>query len=458
MKKYLLSAILALISSTLNLLANPEYIVCGSYANLSNKTGLTPGQVFVYDPATGTKVQSFNSFDGHNVQRIAYFNNNSTWQIFYNTLENLVICNTDGSSAHIFAYSDATGRWAPNCAALLKANNGSWQILAGYTNGQIILWDINSEQPLLIFNGNQFQQNAYGIMALTLFNDGGIIYVAAASCNGTVCIYNLATGQQCQTFYNPNYSNSDNSNWFTSVAIFQDDTGFNVIAGGSHGYICCWNIDSQELIYNVNVGNHPKRSPIIPGLVLLKDTRGQLLIVPYTYSIDSIKIFNAQTGEVIAQLPSNIANISDMRPYRMGESTKLVVGLGNVLGTVQIWDIESQKLENTFTTGQLNDYYAPIQNICLYALERSINGAIANGWVIEDASESVEYFGNLSTFGLNSQSGAIPPNMTTPFLTSVASNEQAFERKDLFAVSHDCIHGSRIPIFDLTHLESINVN
>lgn len=447
-QKIFFPVIFAIISCGIPLSGTGEYIICGSYANFdpNQNPAFTSGQIFVYNPTTGEQIQAFNSFDKHNVQRIAYFNNKGSWQILYNTwCSSLIICDTDGSNVKNFAYSDDTGNWAPNCAALLNADDNNWQMLAGYTNGKIILWDVDSVQPLLIFSGDQFLEGAYGIMAFTLFSSGGITYVAAASCNGTVCIYDLATGQLSYTFFNPNSGEA----WFTSVAVFQDDAGFNVIAGGMNGHICCWNINSQALIYNIDTNSHPKTSSIIAGLVLLKNTNKQVLLVPYTYNIDSIQLFDAQTGLGGTNLPSGITNISDMRPYQSNDSIKLVVGFGDLKGSVQVWDIESTTLENQFTTSRTS------QNMCLYALGSSINCVTVNGY----ENEKKETFGTLSTFNVESQSGSISPCIDIPsILTSVTNNEQFFERKDLFAVSHDCIHGSRIPIFNLADIQCINVS
>lgn len=447
-RKYFFLAIISVINFSEYILGNSDYIICGSYAN-----SFIPGQIFVYDSTSCKQINSFYTITQGSNSHIAYFNNNNTWQICYSTAYSIVICNTDGSNSKTFSVDYMNKNWEPNCLALIKFIDQKWKILIGYTNGKIALWDIDSTQLSVVFDDTNLNSGPYGIMAFTLFHDNNTTYVAAASSNGTVCIYDLITGKVNHIFYNPNADEKGILNSFTSVAVFQDEAGFSIVAGGDRGYICCWNINSEELVYNINIYNDQMKRSIIQGLMLLKDANGKILLAPYSYYINSIQLFDAQTGSLITALQSNIETIADMRPYRINDSTKIVVGFGDIKGSVQLWDVESQTLEKEFSVTTEHILYPPIQNICLYTSEESVNCALANGWALSHNT----YLGNLTTVKLKNQ--LIEPCIEiNSFMTSVASNDEASQRKDLFALSHDCIHGSHIPIFNLSNLQCITCN
>ncbi len=438
------------------------YLVSGSYlAPYAFESA--KGIISIYDPVNRVLTNQFESYGGGSTaSALAYFENSGSMQILNRLWDDtLVIYNLDGTIFRTFNFSDnalksnrvekihSNGSSEflafPNCNALLSANDNTLQILSGYRNGKIALFDVASGSQIKEF-GTQFSPESYGIMSFTLFADGDTVYLVAASCDNTVCVYNFQTAEKLYTF-------SGFTNWVTSVAVFKDSTGFNIVAGAQDATIRCWNIGTQQLRYVINNKNFYSgtidigQKAWVYGLVLFKANDSQILISPIANNSDVV-LFDAQTGAYVKTLPGNTSWVSDLRPYKNKQGKAMLVGASED-GFLRVWDVNAGvQIHNLCTAG---DYgYSP-RNICLYSQENNMMCAAALGGFYGPIMP-----GAVVTFNLETGAGLWCYQSET-WMNGIASYMQKFEDKKFSAISHDSVIGGRIPMWNLDDIQVISV-
>ncbi len=421
-----------------------NYLVAGISQRLRQET---KGECFVVDFTNGTEVSSFYAYDDKTVGGLVYFENNETMQLLCRTTgTTLVIYNVDGSIFNQFSIDAQDELGISECQALLRnSNDDTLQLLCGYRSGKIILWDINKGNKVRTFDGDQYEKNSYGITAFSLYEDQGAIRVVATSCDKTVCIYDLSTGAKLKTL-------TGFAGWVTSVAVYKDETGFNIIAGAQDRTVRCWNAESGDERYVIDMeqyytGPLDDQSAFVYGLVLLKMNNEQLLIAPIANSIN-IELFNAQSGSHVKTLSGNQGWVQDLRSYKCNDGLVKLVSGSYYDKAVRLFDVASGILENTFVCK------APIRNICLFGQSDAMCCASAQG----DIGQTGEMFGALEAFNLETGTCLFSQDFNT-WVNAVASYDQKFEDKMQFAVSHDSIKGCHIPIWwDLPNIPVISVS
>lgn len=467
-KNYALFFILAtFFTAQAGLEEEKRYIVFGCYeCKISEeKGGYYPGMVSIYNYDSGIKnpvlVKSFSSYQRSTVSSAAYFENNGEMQILTRLYNNaIVIQKLDGSIFRKFELQpeDIQAEFdseidssflRPSSVALLRNSQGNLQILAGYRCGKIVVWDVDTGEKRL-FEGNQFRTISYGITALSLFLDSGIIKVAAASCDGSVCIYNFKTGEKLKTF-------TGFKNWVTSVAVFKDATGFNIVAGSKDGTIRCWNCDDREdqdpryIIDNRSYytgphfePNDPRHQPgFVYGLNLFKMSNNRIVIAPIAINDDNV-LFDAQTGNCIKILKGQVSPSTDIRVYIHNDNTIKLISVCN--GFVNLWDVDSGSLEHTFETDILG------RNICLFAQDNCMHCAVSFGDIQDLLSSKIGFF------NLEEKQQYSVVKTYHPWMNAVASFDQNFQDQTFVAVSPFCSIGSYIGMYDLANIQVINVS
>ncbi len=445
-----------------------RYIVFGCYESkvYGKKCPDNPGMVSIYNYDSGIKnpvlVESFGSYQRSTVYSAAYFENNGEMQILTRLCNNAVVIQKfDGSFfrkfelqsedvqaefASEFASEFDSALLLPSSIALARDIDGSLHILVGYRCGKIVLWNVNTGEKRL-FEGNQFRENSYGITALSLFSHNGVIKVAAASCDGSVCIYNFQTGGKLKTF-------TGFKNWVTSVAVFKDATGFNIVAGSNDGTIRCWNCDDREdqdpryIIDNRSYYTGPHFEPNDPrnqagfvyGLNLFKMSNNRIAIAPIAINNDNV-LFDAQTGHYIKALKGQFSPSTDIRVYRHNDNTIKLVSVCN--GFVNLWDVDSGSLEHTFETDILG------RNICLFAQDNCMHCAVSFGDIQNLQSSKIGFFNLEKTH----QYSVV--KTYHPWMNAVASFDQKFQDSTFVAVSPSYSTGSYIGMYDLGDIQVV---
>lgn len=443
-----------------------KYIVFGCYEckRTEKKGGYYPGMISIYNYGSKLRipvlVESFASYQRSTVYSAAYFENNGEMQILTRLANKaIVIQKLDGSIFRTFELQpedlqDEFGSeigsdlLLPSSVALVRDIDGSLHILVGYRCGKIALWSVNTGEKKF-FEGNQFQKMSYGITALSLFSDNSVIKVAAAGCDGSVCIYNFQTGEKLKTFI-------VSKNWVTSVAVFKDETGFNIVVGSKDGTIRCWNSndpEDQEPRYTINnrsyyVGPHfelndPRHQPgFVYGLNLFKMSNNQIAIAPIAINNDNV-LFDAQNGDCVKILKGQTSPSTDIRVYRHNDNSIKLVSVSN--GFVNLWDVDSGSLEHTFETGILG------RNVCLFDQDGSKYCAVSFGDIQDLLSSKIGFF-NLET------RQSCVSKKYSPWMNAVASFDQTFQDPRFVAVSPSCSIGSYIGMYNLANIQVIDVS
>jgi len=452
-KKYLLLFILA----TTSFAARPDleqekkYIVSGSFS---------PGSIFVFDPMNNNLVHQFDSYNQRNVWGLLYFENNGTMQILARLDDpTIVIYNLDGTIAQTFSVAENSeyqtsinsfGTY-PNTLALLRNQDGSLALLVGYRCGKIALWDIQTGLIVREFEGPQYASPGYGITAFSLYvdqdaNKKDVICLAASSCDGTVCIFDFKTGTKLKTF-------SGSNDWVSSVAVFKDNEGFNVVAGSYDKTIRCWDIKTEELKYTINAMDHFKGKRLqqnmiaqVQGFVLFKNKYG--IFIASIENNNDVVIYNAQTGVWNKSLSGHTSWIFDLRVYQEHSDTYLISS--SMDSTVRLWNFASGEQEFTFQPEYQSTLLAARSlsmffydsRICYAAALADVEGKGVGGTAFIDVkSDKIDYSEPISKW-----------------MQSVASFDQNYEPKSHIVISPNMQILSYIGMYDLANIQVIDVS
>lgn len=468
-KKYILLLILAATSCAVqaNLEEEKNYIIsgCYQYKDESQSQLYHPGTIFVLDINNQKLINQFKTRGEKTCGGLAYFEYNGAMLILARLWdETIVIYNIDGSifktfqlplqeivSGTLFLAVADVAPFAnivslfPTAVNILRSDDDSLQILVGYRCGKIAVWDVNTGE-YRFFDGNQSsEEKSYGITAFSLFADNGVVYVAAASCDGSVCIYNFQTGEKLKTF-------TGFKNWVTSVAVFKDNDGFNVVAGAQDRTIQCWNIESGQQKYIIKTLEHYSQGALIlpqsgqvDGLVLFKSD-SKIFLAAIASNLDVV-IYDAQTGNWVKSLIGHTNYIADLRVYQDKESNRTKLVSASYDATVRLWDFESGQQEHLFDQAEL-----AVRNLCLF---NNNNGHMCCAAAL--GSLQGAQAGALGFIDLTDKTNSVGNSIGT-WMQAVACADQTLEPKSLLAISPNVPIGSYIGMDNLANIQVIDVS
>jgi|GEM_PF-2091616 len=444
-----------------------KYIVsgCYQYKDESESQFYHPGTIFVLDINNQKLINQFKTLNENTCGGLAYFEYAGAMRILARLWdEAIVIYNLDGSifktfqlplseivSGTLFLAVADVAPFAsipslfPTAVNILRSDDDSLHILVGYRCGKIAVWDVNTGE-YRCFDGNQSsEEKSYGITAFSLFADNGVVYVAAASCDGSVCIYNFKTGKKLETF-------TGFKNWVTSVAVFKDDTGFNVVAGAEDRTIQCWNIESGQQKYIIKTLDHySEGAQVLPqsgqveGFVLFK-TGSKIFLAAIANNLDVV-IYDAQTGAWVKSLVGHTNYVTDLRVYQDKESNRTKLVSASYDATVRLWDFESGEQEHLFDQAEL-----AVRNLCLFTDNNGHMCCAAALGSLQGAET-----GALGFIDLTNKTNSVGDSIGA-WMQAVASCDQSFEPKSYVAISPNIPIGSYIGMDNLANIQVIDVS
>ncbi len=308
------------------------------------------------------------------------------------------------------------------------------------------------------FDKNQGQDGTYGITCFGMYNNASRQpKLVTGSCDGTVYIRDYISGE-FEAYFNVGQS-------VTSLVIFNDDMGTNIIAATSGlfeegqpvGQLVCWNVDSKTKTYCVNYDSsgynvdHQGQMQwgFINGLILIHDKNSNFPITITIANDSTIKLWNG--GSCFQSLQYSPENqdtypwVMDVKPFKKNGVLYLVAAY--YTGDILFWNTKTGKCEGRSSLGQSESGRTLPRAIVIF--ER-------DGKLYASASGDSQ---NICTWSLNDYTlvNQVQGNNNTEWC--LATNQQTFGNLLNVTISHDSSPGLgyRVPIFTLQNLNTMSV-
>lgn len=410
------------------------------------------GKIQIWDPLTFEKALEFACQVRETYQdpfHLSYFYDSvsDTYKILTNVGSRFNIY-TVGSDEVIT--SDQRSESLINTFGLVQSDLQT-TVLVGDRDGYVSEYGVDGSF-IRQFGGCQSLPNSYGITCFAMYCDGkSSTILFSGSCNGTVYARKYDENEDFVNCFSQGQA-------VTSLAVFKDETGVNVIAGTSGlveegypvGQLVCWNVDQKKELYRVaydSSGFNSKHQDqqqwgFVNGLILVQDEPDYLKLV--TIANDSgIKIWDAQTGVCMQTLvPDGESQdtrnwVMDIKPFRKNETLYLVAAYYS--GDVLFWNTKTGACEACSSLGQSKTERTLPRAIVIFERDQKLY-ACASG----DSQNIVTW--DLDTYEVVNQ---VQGNNNTEWC--LATNQQAFGKGSKVQISHDSSPGLgyRVPIFNL---------
>lgn len=416
------------------------------------------GKIQVWDPLTLEQALEFDYQAKASVEdpfHLAYFYDpaSSSYKILTNIGRNFAIY-TPGSDEVITSAQPASD--LINTFAVVQANTAAF-ILVGDRAGYVS--EYRSDGSFIRrFDKNQGQEGTYGITCFGMYNNASKQpKLVTGSCDGTVYIRDFISGD-----YEAYFSTGQS---VTSLVIFNDDMGTNIIAATSGlfeegqpvGQLVCWNVNSKTETYRVNYDSsgynidHQGQMQwgFINGLMLIHDQNSNFPITVTIANDSTIKLWCG--GSCFESLQYNPENqdtypwVMDVKPFKKNGVLYLVAAYYN--GDVLFWNTKTGKCEGQSSLGQSKEERTLPRAIVIFERDQKLY-ASASG----DSQNICTW--SLDNYALVKQ---VQGNNNTEWC--LATNQQIFGNLLNVTISHDSSPGLgyRVPIFTLPELNTMNL-
>lgn len=339
-----------------------------------------------------------------------------------------------------------------NVMSVIQKDGNPSSVLVGDRSGVVSEYD-TSGAKIRDMCGAQYSSGTYGINCFAMYQNLGKISLISGSCDGTIFIRNYQDNK-LEKILNAGQP-------VTSLVIFEDQTGINLVAGTSNifnhnsnvGQLICWNLTTWQERYRMrydsqgfnSLQEHTPQWGWIKGLIVLRDIQSDCPFKLITIANDSgIKIWNAQTGECIRTLCKEFDGnvlplhrcVSVIKPFRVNDQIKFFAGYYN--GDIAFWDIHDGLCEST-------------SKIVGSRLVRSAVVYEYDGKLYASANSDSGY---IRTWSLSNYACVEQVQVNNGINFCVATNQNDLDQSFHLMSSHDSVTGlgSNIRLFNLDNL------
>jgi WD40 repeat protein len=213
-------------------------------------------------------------------------------------------------------------------------------LMEGYFPSEVFLWNAPPAQT--------FMACECGVVSLTFTPDSQ--FLATGLGNGNVNLWELASGQQVNWYYNPPFA-GDNMKPGLALDMAISTDGQFIAASTFNGMLRVWELESGKLLASPQYG-----SPLAVIRMALSPDGNTLA---YSLNDNSIRLFDVTNEQVESyELPGSSPILS--LAYRPDGET---LALGMADNTIILWDVESHKPVGAPLTGHagevINLVYSP---------------------------------------------------------------------------------------------------
>jgi WD40 repeat protein len=219
----------------------------------------------------------------------------------------------DSAQVRIF-----TGHLSP-IRAVSMSSDGK-QVISGSTDKTLILWDVESGQPIRIFKGH-----SDSVWAVSLSGDGK--RAISGSKDKTLILWDVESGQPIRTF-------KGHSNEVRAVCMSSD--GRRAISGSTDGKLILWDVESGKLIRSFT----KEHSGVIRAVSMSYD--GKRVV---SGSDDrTLSLWDVESGQPIRTFKGHLGPVRTIS--LSGDGKRAISGSSD--STLILWDVESGKPIRTF--------------------------------------------------------------------------------------------------------------
>ena len=304
-------------------------------------SGSKDGSIKIWNEQTGELINTLNGHSNFVVYSVRFSSDN----------KRIVSGSTDNS---IKIWNAATGKLINtlishnNSVGIVCFSSDNKRIVSGSCDNSIKIWNADTGELINTLNGH------IGAVYSVCFSSDNK-RIISGSYNNNIKIWNADTGELINTLYGHSgtvYSVCFSPDLVAEAQVFNNKR---IISGSGDRSIKIWNAENGELINTLNGHNGDVLSVCFSSDLVVKSQVLDNKRIVSGSSDNSIKIWNAENGELMNTLNGHTAAVNSV--CFSSDNKRIVSGSDD--GSIKIWDADIGELINT-----LNGHIWRVNSVC----------------------------------------------------------------------------------------------